>query len=166
MEANPTRPLWAPWRVEFIRGEREERCFFCGNESASGKPEDSIVIRRGKTAFVILNRYPYNMGHLLICPYRHLADLPQLSKEERAELLELCVQAELTLRQTMQAEAFNVGFNLGKTAGAGVADHIHMHVVPRWTGDNNFMPVLADIRCVPEALGTTAELLRSNWIEE
>lgn len=165
MKPNPTRPLWAPWRIEFIRGEKEPGCFLCGNETESDKPENALVVRRGRTAFVILNRYPYNSGHLLIAPYRHLSDLPLLTKEEREELFELCIQSELTLRRTLNPEAFNVGFNLGKPAGAGVADHLHMHVVPRWNGDNNFMPVLADIRCVPEALEATAELLRENWTE-
>ena len=124
-----------------------------------------LVIRRGRTAFVMLNRYPYNAGHLLVSPYRHLADLPLLSEEERAEIFELCIQSELTLRKVVSPDAFNVGFNLGSAAGAGVPDHLHMHIVPRWNGDNNFMPVLADIRCVPEAREATAALLRSNWTE-
>ena len=102
---------------------------------------------------------------LLVSPYRHLADLPLLSEEERAEIFELCIQSELTLRKVVSPDAFNVGFNLGSAAGAGVPDHLHMHIVPRWNGDNNFMPVLADIRCVPEALEATAALLRSNWTE-
>lgn len=164
MEETP-RPLWASWRVEFIRGEREKRCFLCDSDAPSGKPGDMLVIRRGRTAFVILNRYPYNAGHLLVSPYRHLADLPLLSEEERAEIFELCIQSELTLRKVVSPDAFNVGFNLGSAAGAGVPDHLHMHIVPRWNGDNNFMPVLADIRCVPEALEATAALLRSNWTE-
>ena len=164
MEETP-RPLWAPWRVVFIRGEREKRCFLCDSDAPSGKPGDMLVIRRGRTAFVMLNRYPYNAGHLLVSPYRHLADLPLLSEEERAEIFELCIQSELTLRKVVSPDAFNVGFNLGSAAGAGVPDHLHMHIVPRWNGDNNFMPVLADIRCVPEALEATAALLRSNWTE-
>ncbi|MBS1370025.1 MAG: HIT domain-containing protein [Lentisphaeria bacterium] len=159
------RPLWAPWRVDFIRGERPEECFLCGNEAPAGKPEDALVIHRGKTAFVMLNRYPYNMGHLLAVPYRHAGDLPLLSAEERTELFELCMRAELTLRRTMEPAGFNIGFNIGSAAGAGVADHLHMHIVPRWNGDTNFMPVLADIRCVPEALEATAGLLRAGWSE-
>ena len=113
----------------------------------------------------MLNRYPYNTGHLLAAPYRHVADLAQLTREERLELLDLCAAAEETLRRAMAPEAFNIGCNIGKAAGAGVADHLHMHIVPRWNGDNNFMPVLADIRCVPEALEVTAELLRHHWPE-
>ena len=110
MEETP-RPLWAPWRVEFIRGEREKRCFLCDSDAPSGKPGDMLVIRRGRTAFVMLNRYPYNAGHLLVSPYRHLADLPLLSEEERAEIFELCIQSELTLRKVVSPDAFNVGFN-------------------------------------------------------
>ncbi len=160
------RPLWAPWRVSFIRGEKEGRCFLCGNEKPGDRPEEPLIIHRGRLAFVILNRYPYNAGHLLVAPFRHVGDLPLLTPEERTELFDLCVKAELCLRRVMNPAAFNIGFNLGTAAGAGVADHLHMHVVPRWNGDNNFMPVLADIRCVPEALEATAALLRAGWPEE
>ncbi len=159
------RPLWAPWRIEFIRGNRGAGCFLCGNETPGDKPEERLIVRRGRTCFALLNRYPYNVGHLLIVPYRHVGDLPLLTAEERTELFELCIGAEGALRRAMNPAGFNVGFNLGAAAGAGVADHLHMHVVPRWNGDNNFMPVLADIRCVPEALETTAELVRKNWDE-
>lgn len=113
----------------------------------------------------MLNRYPYNTGHLLAAPYRHVGDLALLTREERTELLDLCATAEEALRRAMAPEAFNIGCNIGKAAGAGVADHLHMHIVPRWNGDNNFMPVLADIRCVPEALEATAELLKQHWPE-
>ncbi|MDR0932448.1 MAG: HIT domain-containing protein [Victivallales bacterium] len=157
------RPLWAPWRIEFIRKERSNECFLCGNETPSDKPENVLVIHRGKTVFAMLNRYPYNMGHLLVVPYRHIADLPLLSKEELSELWDLCVKCESVLRRALNPAGFNIGFNIGDAAGAGVADHLHMHIVPRWNGDNNFMPVLADIRCVPEALESTAKLLREKW---
>ncbi len=162
-----TPPLWAPWRVEFIRGEKSPDCFLCGNESPNPERyEEKLIARRGKHCFVILNRYPYNSGHLLVAPYRHAADLPLLTAEERAELLELTIQSELTLRKVMSPAAFNVGLNLGAAAGAGVAEHLHMHIVPRWVGDNNFMPVLADIRCVPEALENTRKLIADNWVTD
>ena len=162
-----TPPLWAPWRVEFIRGEKSPDCFLCGNESPNvERYEEKLIARRGKHCFVILNRYPYNSGHLLVAPYRHAADLPLLSADERAELLELTIQSELTLRKVMNPAAFNVGLNLGAAAVAGVAEHLHMHVVPRWVGDNNFMPVLADIRCVPEALENTRKLIADNWVTD
>ncbi len=157
------RPLWAPWRIEFIRGPKENCCFLCGNEAPSDSPEEELIVWRGKTAFVILNRYPYNSGHLLIAPYAHLDRLSKLSTEERSELMELASQSELVLTRLMKPSAFNVGFNLGAAAGAGVADHLHMHIVPRWVGDTNFMPVISDTRCVPEALVDTAKLIRENW---
>lgn len=161
-------PLWAPWRMEFIRGARSAKeCFLCGNQAlAAGKAEEVLIVHRGETCFVMLNRYPYNVGHLLVSPYRHVGDPALLTKRERAELFDLGVAAQRLLRRTMAPEGFNVGFNIGAAAGAGVAEHLHMHVVPRWNGDNNFMPVLADIRCVPEALEKTAELLRTNWRNE
>ncbi len=156
------RPLWAPWRIKFIRGPKDGSCFLCGNEREK-EPEAALVIHRGKSCFVILNRYPYNSGHLLVAPYRHVGDLTLLTSEERSEIFDLCVAGELALRSAMNPTGFNVGFNLGSAAGAGVAEHIHLHIVPRWNGDNNFMPVLADIRCVPEALEDTAALLRKHW---
>ena len=164
--SDESRPLWAPWRIEFIRAPKDAGCFLCGNLSPGYKPEEPWIVHRGEHCFVMLNRYPYNMGHLLIVPYRHVGDLALLTAEERAELMTLCVRGELTLRRAMKPDAFNIGFNIGSAAGAGVADHLHMHIVPRWNGDNNFMPVLADIRCVPEALEKTAELLRNNWRDE
>ncbi|MDD5697435.1 MAG: HIT domain-containing protein [Victivallaceae bacterium] len=161
------RPLWAPWRIEFICGAKEDRCFLCGNEpSASEAGEKAFVIHRGRTGFVMVNRFPYNSGHLLIAPYRHVGDLADLTAAERYELMDLCVDCRKVLQTAMNPDAFNVGFNLGTAAGAGVADHLHLHVVPRWNGDTNFMPVLADTRCVPEAIAKTAELLRRAWRDE
>lgn len=158
------RPLWAPWRIEFIRGEKSGECFLCNNEKENpAKAEEPLIVFRGKSAFVILNRYPYNSGHLLVAPYRHVGDIAELTVDERHELIDLTVEAKQILAKLMKPEAFNVGFNLGKSAGAGVADHLHCHIVPRWNGDTNFMPVLADTRCVPEALESTAELIRKAW---
>ena len=157
------RSLWAPWRVEFIRAPRSGACVFCGRAEPGTGPEEELMIARGRSCFVMLNRYPYNPGHLLIIPYRHCGDLTDLTPEERSELMELCVHAERVLRQLSQPAAFNAGFNLGAAAGAGVADHLHLHLVPRWHGDTNFMPVLADTRCVPEALSETAAQLRRAW---
>lgn len=158
------RPLWAPWRIAFIRGPKENRCFLCDNRHPNpASPEEELIVHRGQTAFAILNRYPYNSGHLLVAPYRHVGDIAELEKAERYELMDLCVEAKTVLQELLKPEAFNVGFNLGKAAGAGVADHLHLHIVPRWNGDTNFMPVLADIRCIPEALTATAELVRQHW---
>jgi len=158
------RPLWAPWRIEFIRGEKDKKCFLCDNEQKnSTSKEEDLIIYRGKTCFVIINRYPYNSGHMMVSPYRHIGDIEELSIEERHELMDLSVDCKKVLQAVMNPDAFNMGFNLGNAAGAGIADHLHMHIVPRWNGDTNFMPVLADTRCVPEALDETAKILRKAW---
>ncbi len=156
------RPLWAPWRIEYIRAPEEKTCFFC---EKAGRQEDRAnhVVARGETAFVLMNDFPYNSGHLLVAPYRHVGDLSLLRPEESNEIMALLIQAERVLTAVMGPQGFNIGFNLGRAGGAGVADHVHGHVVPRWVGDTNFMPVLADVRCIPEAIGATAELLQEAW---
>lgn len=159
------RPIWAPWRIEYIISPKDGSCFLCAREKAGGKDEN-MVIFRGKNAFVISNMYPYNSGHLMIAPYRHINTYSKLSSDERNEISELLVCAEKTIRKVMKPDGFNIGFNIGKAAGAGVEEHIHMHIVPRWLGDNNFMPVLANTRVVHQSLKDTTELLRSNWIAE
>lgn len=158
------RPLWAPWRIEFIRSEKDGECFLCGNETPNrDKIEESLIVHRGKDCFVILNRFPYNSGHLMVAPFEHIGDLAALTIEARSEIMELCVKSQMILNRVMAPQGFNLGFNLGTAAGAGVADHLHMHIVPRWVGDNNFMAVLGDNRVVPESLEATAELIRSAW---
>jgi len=161
MEAN--RPLWAPWRIEFIRGPKENRCFLCGKKEDFNSPDEDMMIYRGQENFVILNRFPYNSGHLLISPYRHIGDIAQLTSSERGEMMDLLIDAKNLLQRVLNPQGYNIGFNLGAVGGAGVADHIHQHIVPRWNGDNNFMPVIGDTRVVPEALEQTAALLRSEW---
>jgi ATP adenylyltransferase len=155
------RPLWAPWRIEYIRGPKDKECFFCV-KGARDCLQDHII-HKGRAAFVLLNDYPYNSGHLLVAPYRHLSSMGELNGEERQEMMELLIQAQAVLTTLMKPQAFNVGFNVGEAAGAGVKDHIHGHVVPRWQGDTNFMPVLGGPRVVPESLDATAELLRQAW---
>ena len=157
------KPIWAPWRIEFIRSEKDDNCFLCENEQISESNEESLIITRNEHVFVIMNRYPYNPGHMLISPYRHVGDLSELTPEERAALMETVVQCQKILEKLMNPNGFNIGFNLGVDGGAGVADHVHMHIVPRWRGDNNFMPVIADTRVMPEALEETAELIRKMW---
>ena len=156
------RPLWAPWRIDYIRCAKTDGCFFCEKGIRMEDVADH-VIARGETAFVLMNDFPYNSGHILVAPYRHVSDLSLLEVDERNEIMTLLVKAEETLRRVMAPGGFNIGFNLGEPAGAGVADHVHGHVVPRWNGDTNFMPVLADRRVVPEALEETAHLLREAW---
>ncbi|MDD3694442.1 MAG: HIT domain-containing protein [Lentisphaeria bacterium] len=155
------RPLWAPWRIDYIRADKPEGCFFC--EKGGRDCRKDHVVHKGKRCFVLLNDFPYNCGHLLVAPYRHLADLTLLEPEELLELGQLLVKAETVLRETMRPDGFNIGFNIGRAAGAGVKDHVHGHVVPRWVGDTNFMPVLNASHCIPEALDASAELLRQAW---
>lgn len=157
------RPLWAPWRIEFIRSEKKGGCFLCGKKECFDSPEEELIVARKKHCFVILNRYPYNSGHLLIAPYEHCGDISLLSPDARHEIIDTCAQAQEVLKKLLHPQGFNVGFNFGTAAGAGVAEHIHLHIVPRWVGDNNFMPVIGDIRCVPEALVNTAKLIRDAW---
>lgn len=162
LQNEPTPPLWAPWRIEFIRSEKQKKCFLCANDKQFTDVEEELIIAKYEHVFCILNRFPYNSGHLMIAPFRHIGDFCELTKAERHELIDIVPQMLTLLRKVMRPDGFNTGFNFGLAAGAGVADHIHFHIVPRWVGDNNFMPVLNNIRVVPETLVKTAELLRAN----
>jgi len=147
------KPLWAPWRMEFIRSEKPKGCIFCEFPAAPpSQDRANLVVHRSAHAFTCLNRYPYNSGHLMVIPRAHVAELGSLSAEVHADLQEELRRAVAVLKKVYAPEGMNVGMNLGKAAGAGIADHLHWHVVPRWVGDNNFMPVLADQRVVVEAL--------------
>lgn len=143
--------LWAPWRIEYIRAPKGHECVFC---AALESPDDreSLVLWRGAGTFVILNRYPYTAGHLMVVPKRHVPCPEDLDAEEAAELWREMVRAKAALQEVFQPDGFNVGFNLGRSAGAGVKDHLHLHVVPRWTGDTNFMPVLGATRVISQHL--------------
>jgi ATP adenylyltransferase len=154
--------LWAPWRIEYIAAPKSGCCFIC-DKARSGSDEANHVIGRGRTSFVLLNDFPYNSGHIMVAPYRHVADLTDLTSAELAEVLELVIRGERMLKQLMGPDGFNFGFNLGAAAGAGLREHVHGHLVPRWVGDTNFMPVLADTRVVPQALTDTTRLLRAAW---
>jgi ATP adenylyltransferase len=159
------RPLWAPWRMEFIRAEKSEGCIFC-DFPAQGEANDrrNLIVHRSARSFTILNRYPYNAGHLMVIPRAHVADFDHLGAEELADLNEELRLAVAVVRRVCGPEGLNVGMNLGKVAGAGIVDHMHWHVVPRWAGDNNFMPVLADQRVVVEHLDATWERLRAGFV--
>jgi ATP adenylyltransferase len=149
--------LWAPWRLEYVQGERSSECIFClGSED---EDRSRLVLHRGRWCFIIMNRFPYSNGHLMVAPLRHVADPGQLSSEEAAELHRLTVGCRDLLRDCCRAEGFNIGMNLGTVAGAGVADHLHQHIVPRWAGDTNFMPVFADVRVIPQHLQETYAML-------
>ena len=143
-------PLWAPWRLEYIVGPKDEECIFCDPQS----PLDTT-----DKCFTLLNAFPYAPGHLMVAPYRHVSDLEELDEQELLELMLLARRAILALRRAMNPAGFNVGLNLGAVAGAGIADHLHLHVVPRWEGDNNFMPVIADTHVLPQALDATRDVV-------
>ena len=150
--------LWAPWRVEYFEKEPRDRDFLMRAGTASNDAEHLVITRR-KTAFLMMNRYPYVVGHLMAVPYRKTADLSSLGDNEVVELWKLVVHGQALLRAVTKAHGFNVGLNLGECAGAGVADHLHIHIVPRWSGDTNFMPVIADTRTISEGLRTLYDKL-------
>ncbi len=154
--------IWAPWRMQFINMKKPRGCFLCENPRQDDDVKNYILFR-GIKNFIILNSYPYNPGHLMVAPYRHVAGLEDLTAEERNEHFEIVSRCIEILRQEMNPEGFNVGMNLGKVSGAGMADHVHTHIVPRWQGDTNFMPVLADVKVLPEALAETYEKLKGKF---
>jgi ATP adenylyltransferase len=154
--------LWAPWRMEYIgsaKSDEEQGCIFC-ELPAKNDDEATYILARQEHSFAILNKFPYNSGHLMVAPFRHVGNLGDLKDDEAldmAKLLGRCVEA---LKETMQPDGFNLGMNLGQVAGAGIPDHLHWHVVPRWSGDTNFMPILGETKVLPELLRETYEKLR------
>ncbi len=155
--------LWAPWRMEYIGGLKDEGCIFC-LKPKEDKDEDNLILYRGKHCYVIMNRFPYNSGHLMIAPYRHVRYLSELSDEEVREGMDLTLLMEKCLREVMSPDGFNFGANIGKDAGAGF-EHLHFHLVPRWRGDTNYMPVIGEVKVLPEHLRATYLKLRG-WIKE
>ena len=151
--------LWAPWRMAYIRGLREPGCLFCRTAADPEGRRERLVLCVRPEAFVMMNRYPFAAGHLLVVPRRHAADLTELASDELAALFELVRDSVTALRAAVLAEGMNVGLNLGAVAGAGIAEHLHAHVVPRWRGDLNYMPVVAGVHVMPEALEATYERL-------
>jgi ATP adenylyltransferase len=157
-----TDRLWAPWRLEYIQSADEQPgCVFC--RALALDDADGLIVHRGQLAFVLLNRFPYSSGHLMVAPTRHVGSYVELTDEEAAEIHRLASKAIEALGRSMGPHGFNLGWNLGRVAGAGVVDHVHQHVVPRWGGDTNFMPVLADVKVMPEHLGATREKLLEAW---
>ena len=151
--------LWAPWRSAYVTGSGggSGGCIFC-HLTEPGR--DELILVRGRVSFVILNLYPYNNGHLMVVPHRHVANLASTTEDERAELMRLTRHAEIAINEAYSPQGLNMGINLGRPAGAGVLDHLHIHVVPRWNGDTSFMTVIGDVRVLPEDLATTAKKLR------
>jgi ATP adenylyltransferase len=156
------RPLWAPWRIQYITGKtgsESTECVFCAAARGDAAESYERPLERGQGCFSLLNTFPYASGHLMVAPYRHVGELEELDDQELSELMQLARRGVAAQRKAMSPEGFNVGLNLGAVAGAGIADHLHLHVVPRWEGDNSFMPVLADVRVLPEALEATYDVL-------
>jgi ATP adenylyltransferase len=156
-----TKPLWAPWRLEYItQADDQSGCVFCDEAARTIDPADSLLISAGDAAIVLLNKYPYSSGHLMAAPRRHVGELAGLTDDEVLEINRLAVAGIDALTRVYRPDGFNLGWNLGRVAGAGIADHVHLHVVPRWSGDTNFMPVLADVKVIPEHLLETRDRLR------
>jgi ATP adenylyltransferase len=154
-------PLWAPWRLEYITQAGEQSgCVFCDEASDALDPAQSLLVDAGPSAIALLNKYPYSSGHLMVAPRRHLGELGELLDDEVLEINRLAVAGMNALTSVYRPDGFNLGWNLGHVAGAGIADHVHLHVVPRWSGDTNFMPVLADVKVLPEHLLETRDRLR------
>ena len=152
--------LWAPWRLEYIRGPKADECIFC-RAVESGDDEKYSVVHRGERAFVILNTYPYNNGHVMVAPYSHEPTIEPLDDETTLEVMQLAKRSIAALREVYAPEGFNIGINQGNVAGAGIEEHVHLHVVPRWGGDTNFMPVIGDARVLPQSLADSWKELRS-----
>ena len=152
--------LWAPWRMTYIAGDREQGCLLCSK--LKGRDDrGNLILYRSSQSFVILNRFPYTSGHLMVAPNRHVASLDELNEGEMVGLMALLKQSALILKSALKPDGFNVGMNIGRVAGAGIEDHIHFHIVPRWNGDTNFMPVLFETKVMPEYLEKTYEKLIS-----
>ncbi|MBN2713580.1 MAG: HIT domain-containing protein [Planctomycetes bacterium] len=159
--------IWAPWRLEYIldQGPKEPGCFFCNSWKNVGREKEYLVLGRGKHSFVIMNRFPYNNAHLMVAPANHAGSIEDASLEEHTEMWQLTVMCKKILEATVNIDGCNIGINQGKVAGAGVLDHLHIHIVPRWDGDTNFMPVMSDIKVMPEALEACYDKLRPSFIE-
>lgn len=154
------KQLWAPWRMSYIVSKKPKECFFC-KASKERRDMENYVLYRGKKCFIMLNAFPYNNGHLMIAPYNHIEDIEKISNEEIVEIMNLLKLSIRLLNRTFKPHGFNIGFNLGKIAGAGER-HIHMHVVPRWMGDTNFMPIIANTKVISDSLKHTYQELTKN----
>jgi ATP adenylyltransferase len=162
LDTRVTKPLWAPWRLEYVQSADEQPgCVLC--VAQEGDDEGTLVVRRGDRAFALLNRFPYSSGHLMVAPFRHVGVYGELTDDEVLEIHRLAAQGMEVLGELYKPDGHNLGWNLGRVAGAGVVDHVHLHVVPRWEGDTSFMPVLADVKVMPEHLAETRRRLAAAW---
>ncbi|MCL5959446.1 MAG: HIT domain-containing protein [Chloroflexi bacterium] len=150
--------LWTPWRMKLILGPKLEGCLFC-EKAREDNDKENLILYRGSTCFIMLNAYPYNNGHLMVVPYAHVGNVDQLDTPVLTDLMLLVKRSVIVLQRAMNPDGFNMGVNIGKVAGAGIEGHVHFHVVPRWLGDTNFMPVLGETRLIPEPLDVTYDKL-------
>lgn len=146
--------LWAPWRIDYILGPKPDECVFCLPRTEE-EDEERLVLHRGEKCFVIMNKYPYNNGHIMVCPYRHVMNIEELELEESAEMMDLLKKCAVILKKFFNCEGINIGLNQGKAAGAGIREHLHFHLVPRWNGDSSFIAVMDDTRVIPQHLSET-----------
>jgi ATP adenylyltransferase len=153
------KTMWAPWRIEYILGAKEKGCVFCNALSVS----DELTLYKGKSTLIVMNKFPYINGHLLVAPVRHLSTLSELDQAEMGVLLATVEQSVAVLKKVMHPEGFNIGLNLGRAAGAGIEEHLHFHIVPRWSGDTNALAVFADVRVIPQHLQETFALLKPHF---
>ena len=156
------KKLWAPWRIEYIRSPKEDGCIFCDKPAGDNDRED-LILYRGEKAFILMNLYPYNNAHLMIAPYIHVDNTEELDADTYKEIMVLADQSMTILKETMDAQGFNFGANIGAVAGAGIEEHIHFHIVPRWAGDTNFMPVLGHTKVEVQGLQECYDLLRPHF---
>jgi len=157
--------LWAPWRIKYIKMEKPKGCIFC-EKVKEERDEENLILYRGENAFIIMNAFPYNNGHLMVAPYRHVPTLENLDDDELLEVFKLVNFSLKILRKVMKPDGFNIGVNIGRVAGAGIEEHVHVHVVPRWNGDTNFMPVIADTKVISEGLNETYKNLKTAITEQ
>ena len=151
--------LWAPWRIEYVRLEKMEGCIFC-RFSQENNDEKNLILHRSKYGFIIMNNYPYNPGHVMVAPYRHVGSIEDLSDEEVMNMYHLVSLAVQAIKRAMRPQGFNIGINMGRVAGAGIEGHIHIHIVPRWNGDTNFMPVIGDTKVIVQGMKESYEELK------
>ena len=154
MKQEKMEQLWAPWRIEYVRRAKDRRCILC-QKPRENDDEANLILHRGQSNFIILNAFPYSPGHLMVAPYRHVSELQEVTDGESKEHFELVKKAVALLNQVLKPDGFNLGLNVGKNAGAGIQRHLHTHIVPRWQGDTNFMPVMSDTRVISEGLAAT-----------
>jgi len=154
--------LWAPWRSKYIFSPEEEECIFC-KKPQEDRDEENYILKRGNLSFVIMNIYPYNNGHLMVAPYRHTGNIEELNEKEILGMGILVQKSIDALTQAMHPDGFNIGMNIGRVAGAGIESHLHIHIVPRWNGDTNFMPIISDTKVVPISLNEAYKILKEKF---